>query len=326
MHWIYFSPHFDDAVLSCGGLIAHQTRQGHTVEIWTLCGGDLPRGPYTAFVEELHARWETAENAVVLRRAEDRLACGRLRAAPRHFPIPDSVYRRSVYAPGWVGGPASGLGNDLTYAGLARDRTAYEQGDPALTPVPNPAGERAVGRALGLVVQAGPSGLAADPALGAAPVTLIDTDPGAYLAGFLYPDYHAIFGPIHPEEQVLIANTAEALRQRLPERARLVCPLGVGGHIDHKLTRTIVEQIGRPLWYYADYPYVEKKPEQVETLAPAGLGQHSICLDARDLKDWCNAILAYQSQISTFWPGEEAMCAAIHAYHDRYAGLRLWRP
>ncbi len=326
MHWIYFSPHFDDAVYSCGGLIAHQTRQGHTVEVWTLCGGDLPRGPYTAFIEELHARWGTAEGAVALRRAEDRLACGRLRAAPRHFPIPDCVYRRSVHAPGWVGGPATGLGNELTYAGLALGLAGAGLADPARQPVPDPLSERAVGRALGLVAQVGQVGLATDPAVSAAPALApAGEDAAAYLAGFLYPDLHAIFGLIHPEEQALIENTAEALRQRLPGRARLVCPLGVGGHVDHKLTRAIAERIGLPVWYYADYPYIEKYPDQAEALAPAGLGLQTTCLDERDLKDWVNAMLAYQSQISTFWPGEEDLRAAVHAYYERYTGLRLWR-
>ena len=28
MRWIYLSPHLDDAVLSCGGLIFEQSRQG----------------------------------------------------------------------------------------------------------------------------------------------------------------------------------------------------------------------------------------------------------------------------------------------------------
>jgi len=40
MRWIYISPHFDDAVLSCGGLIWEQTHKGITVEIWTVCAGD----------------------------------------------------------------------------------------------------------------------------------------------------------------------------------------------------------------------------------------------------------------------------------------------
>jgi len=40
---LYF-PHFDDAVLSCGGLIWEQTQKGIPVEIWTVCAGDAPPG------------------------------------------------------------------------------------------------------------------------------------------------------------------------------------------------------------------------------------------------------------------------------------------
>jgi len=39
MRWIYLSPHFDDAVLSCGGLIFDQTCGGTAVEIWTVFAG-----------------------------------------------------------------------------------------------------------------------------------------------------------------------------------------------------------------------------------------------------------------------------------------------
>jgi hypothetical protein len=359
MHWIYLSPHFDDAVLSCGGLIAQQTRQGDTVEVWTLCAGDLPPGPYTAFVEELHARWETAENTVVLRREEDRLACARLGATLRHFPIPDSVYRRSPQAQGWATGPTTGIGNEITYAALAAG-LALEV-DPARQPTPDPMAERAVGRALGFVSEAAPLGMASDPALAPLPdpaseraagralgmphaidvTRVIDpalgqslgtaasraaNEPDGYIAGFLYPDYHAIFGPIRLEEETLIDNTAELLRGLLPAQARVVCPLTVGGHVDHKLARAIAERIGRPLWYYADYPYAEKKPEQVDLLAPDERLKQAFCLEAGDMGDWCRAILAYQSQLSTFWASEEAMCAAVNAYHDRYNGLRIWHP
>jgi len=42
MHWIYLSPHLDDAVLSCGGIIWQQVQSGHQVEIWTICAADPP--------------------------------------------------------------------------------------------------------------------------------------------------------------------------------------------------------------------------------------------------------------------------------------------
>ena len=38
MRWIYLSPHFDDAVLSCGGLIWEQTHSGDLRAVQELLG------------------------------------------------------------------------------------------------------------------------------------------------------------------------------------------------------------------------------------------------------------------------------------------------
>src|SRR5574340_270234 len=95
MTWIFLSPHLDDAVLSCGGLIAELVRQGQIVEVWTICAGDPPPGPLSPLVQSLHQRWETPENPVEIRRREDHQACGLLDAGFRHFPIPDCIYRRN---------------------------------------------------------------------------------------------------------------------------------------------------------------------------------------------------------------------------------------
>jgi len=92
--WIYLSPHFDDAVLSCGGLIWQQAQAGQRVEVWTVCAGEIPPGPLTPFAQELHARWGTGLLSVARRRAEDEAACQAVGAAARGFTLPDCIYRR----------------------------------------------------------------------------------------------------------------------------------------------------------------------------------------------------------------------------------------
>lgn len=84
----------DDAVLSCGGWMAAQIRQGHTAEIWTLCAGDPPSGALPAVAEDFHAMWGTGRETPALRRAEDREACRSLGAGVRHWDVPDCIYRR----------------------------------------------------------------------------------------------------------------------------------------------------------------------------------------------------------------------------------------
>ena len=97
MRWIYLSPHFDDAVLSCGGLIFEQTRQGTPAEIWTILAGDPPLGPLSEFARQNHALWGLSggQETVAMRRAEDEQACSLVGANLVHFDIPDCIYRRS---------------------------------------------------------------------------------------------------------------------------------------------------------------------------------------------------------------------------------------
>lgn len=94
MQWIYLSPHLDDVVLSCGGLVRDQVQHGERVEIWTICAGDPPPGSLSAYAASLHERWQSTGQAPAERRVEDKLACQRLGATPRYFNLPDCIYRR----------------------------------------------------------------------------------------------------------------------------------------------------------------------------------------------------------------------------------------
>ncbi|MCA9937129.1 MAG: PIG-L family deacetylase [Anaerolineales bacterium] len=92
---IYLSPHLDDAALSCGGQIAAQTRAGKSVLIVTITAADPPPGPLSDFAQLLHQRWETAANAVAIRRAEDVVAAAALGADYAHWEFYDCIYRRA---------------------------------------------------------------------------------------------------------------------------------------------------------------------------------------------------------------------------------------
>lgn len=93
MNFVFLSPHLDDAVLSCGGLIWELVRQGSPVEIWTVFAGDA-RLPLSDYAQTLHRRWDVHDDGVQVRRAEDRAASDRLGATARHFSLPDVIYRR----------------------------------------------------------------------------------------------------------------------------------------------------------------------------------------------------------------------------------------
>jgi len=95
MKWIYLSPHLDDVIYSCGGLIWEQTQAGEEGEIWTICAADPPGEPLSPFAETLHQSWGLGEGATRIRREEDRKASQIVGAVPRYFSFLDCIYRKS---------------------------------------------------------------------------------------------------------------------------------------------------------------------------------------------------------------------------------------
>ena len=90
--WIYFSPHLDDAALSCGGQIYMATQTGERVLIVTVTAGD-PIAPVSSYAASLHNRWELVVDATAVRREEDLAACAILGADALHWAVPDCIYR-----------------------------------------------------------------------------------------------------------------------------------------------------------------------------------------------------------------------------------------
>lgn len=91
--WIYLSPHLDDAIFSCGGIIAAHVEKGEEVEVWTLCAGGPPKGPLTKFAEHLHNLYGYGSDPIGGRIAEDISACSLLGIKHRHFPFLEAIYR-----------------------------------------------------------------------------------------------------------------------------------------------------------------------------------------------------------------------------------------
>lgn len=94
MKYLFLSPHYDDAIYSCGGTIYELSQGGHEVEILTLMAGEpsLPL-PDTPVLKDNHQRWQAGENPVNARREEDRIASEIVGAKTRYFDLPDCIYR-----------------------------------------------------------------------------------------------------------------------------------------------------------------------------------------------------------------------------------------
>jgi LmbE family N-acetylglucosaminyl deacetylase len=95
MH-LFLSPHFDDAVLSCGGTIHQLSKAGEVVMVRTVMGQKPKRIPDTPIVRELHQRWGSEDQAVEARIREDEAAIRSLEAIPQRMTVwPDCIYRLS---------------------------------------------------------------------------------------------------------------------------------------------------------------------------------------------------------------------------------------
>jgi LmbE family N-acetylglucosaminyl deacetylase len=240
MRWIYLSPHFDDAVLSCGGLIHDQVQSGIQVEIWTILAGDPPPGPLSDFATVNHKLWgvTTGEETIAMRRAEDQEAAGRVGAELVHYDIPDCIYRRS------------------------------------------PKGE------------------------------------------YLYTE--TVMTAPHPADRGLPKRIASALKSELLKDDRLVCPLALGGHVDHTLVRRAAETLHRPLLYYADVPYLINYPGALEP-AVAGMHAQSFPVSEAGLEAWLMGVAAYRSQVDSLMKDHSNLFDAIRTYWAAESGIILWQ-
>lgn len=175
IHHVYVSPHLDDAVCSCGGLIHQQISRGENVLVVTLFSAgieaieDLP--PY---LRALHVVWGYGTtDPFAVRRQEDLNALATLGADHLHLGWRGALYRQSQ-------------DGRFLYSGLG------------------------------------------------------------------------YFGrPVQADTRLLVQLRRRLLdlRRQYPE-ATFYAPLGVGGHVDHRLTHRAARQIPGPMCYYEDVPYV----------------------------------------------------------------------
>ena len=140
---------------------------------------------------------------------------------------------------------------------------------------------------------------------------------------YLYADERAIFGRLHPEDQRLVDHLGSLLSQSCDASCRIVSPLAIGGHVDHRLTRGAAERLDVDLWYYYDQPYASRGGELPEGLPmPHGDVTHQP-LALEEIEAWASAAGEYRSQIGSFWSDPDQLLKELIEHHDRWGGLRL---
>ncbi len=90
---LYLSPHFDDAIFSCGGLIYSQRQAGERVGVLTLCAGLPGPGPLSALARQYHSAWGGSGDEMARRRAENADVLSAWGVQSWECSTPDAIYR-----------------------------------------------------------------------------------------------------------------------------------------------------------------------------------------------------------------------------------------
>lgn len=99
---IVLSPHYDDAALSCGGLIAQLGAAGQPVAVATLFGGKPDYGTLSPFARQIHGRPLAGADPIDQRRAEEAAALAILAAQSRPGDWLDCIYRQDASQSRWL--------------------------------------------------------------------------------------------------------------------------------------------------------------------------------------------------------------------------------
>lgn len=102
MQHIILSPHYDDAALSCGGLIAQRAAAGELVVVATVFGGRPDLTTLSPFARAIHARPGAAGDLIAQRVAEERQALAILGAQGWPGDYLDCIYRRAEADGRWL--------------------------------------------------------------------------------------------------------------------------------------------------------------------------------------------------------------------------------
>jgi LmbE family N-acetylglucosaminyl deacetylase len=134
-----------------------------------------------------------------------------------------------------------------------------------------------------------------------------DARSGAYL----YDSEESIFGEVR--DAPIVASIAAQLRQ-LDESVHVYAPLAAGHHVDHQIVRRAAESIGRGLIYYEDYPYAENPDALEAALGKMRWASRVVSLSEAAMRAKTNAVLAYRSQLSTFFKDDEEVADRLRVY------------
>jgi LmbE family N-acetylglucosaminyl deacetylase len=164
---------------------------------------------------------------------------------------------------------------------------------------------------------------------------------------FYYDSMGALFGDeIHPDETTLSFSIASNIREYIKPDTTIIAPLGLGGHVDHKIVHeAAIRYLSRDttVHYYEEFPYGDPEYPGLKGLDTAGVHRPldevttSASLfptlsifDEQDLDRKIRAIAEYRSQIQLIFGQDPTWPTRIHAFSKRFGEVlpaeRFWQP
>jgi len=142
----------------------------------------------------------------------------------------------------------------------------------------------------------------------------------------LYDSLDRLFGEVDAADAELEAELAGRFAGLAG--ARVVAPLGVGGHVDHRIVRRAAHRAGIVEAFYEEFPYVEWKWGALRR----ALGRKAdwrpdvLPLGEREVAERVAAIALYRSQVPALFRSEARLAKQVRRAVRRAGGERLWRP
>ncbi|MBI1863483.1 PIG-L family deacetylase [Candidatus Microgenomates bacterium] len=114
----------------------------------------------------------------------------------------------------------------------------------------------------------------------------------------LYPTYryHIIKGQVHPQDKDLMIELARKFRNIAPDPTKIAvfAPVGVGGHVDHRIVRDACRlAFGKHAYYWLDFPYFAMSGTTNNFITYYSLKPHTVSIQTNKKKLLCEK---YSSQ------------------------------
>ncbi|MFC3742987.1 PIG-L deacetylase family protein [Paractinoplanes deccanensis] len=225
---LFVSPHLDDAVLSCGALMAAVADRCPTVVATVFTAAGSPPHTYAARRFLRDGGGGSAQTLYQTRRHEDTEVLSQLDAEPLHLGFPDALFRRRRF-------PA---GAALVLPELAHRYPTYR--------------------------------------------------------------YDIARGRVARGDRPMIADIVTAMSAAAARARVIFCPLGVGRHVDHLITREVGTRFPERVVYYSDFPY-----DQTSAPDRGFVARHRLTSWKWDvgIAEKARLIRGYRSQADGLFPG-----------------------